>query len=184
MDLLVVALIFGLVLLLLLASMRALAVTRVPVVTAPPEVVAAALDLLELRDGERFCDIGCGWGGVLKAARRRADVEAVGFELNPTVALVAAARNLFDGKVRIRCRDARRSDLGRPDALYAFLMPHAMAELAPLFEDQLAPGSRIVAVDFPIPEWTPVMQRRAGFEGHEVYLYVLGRHREASQGST
>ncbi len=179
MDLLAVTLVFAVALFLLLASMRALAVTRVPVVTAPPEVVQAALDLLALRDGEHFTEIGCGWGGVLRAARRRADVQAIGFEINPAVAAVAALRSLADGKVRVRCRDARRSHLGKPDAVYAFLMPHAMAELGPVFEAQLAAGARVLSVDFQIPDWTPVERRRAGSPGHEVLLYVIGRHRAA-----
>ncbi|MFN7134404.1 MAG: SAM-dependent methyltransferase [Myxococcales bacterium] len=182
-QLLPVLLVFAVITLLLLASLRALAITRVPVVSASEPVVDAALELLALKDGETFCEIGCGWGGVVKRARTKADVKAVGYELNPSVALVAALRNLPDANVRIRMSDARRSDFGGADAVYAFLMPHAMQELAEALETRLRPGARVLSVDFPIPDWTPVAQKRAGGEGQQVYLYVIGRHRPDAPAS-
>lgn len=157
-------------------SLRALAATGVPVRAASDEAVSAALELLELREGERFVDLGCGEGKVLRAARRRARVSATGYELNPAVALWAGLRSLPDSAVHVRCRDARRADLGQAQALYAYLMPAAMAALAPKLE-ALAPGTRVASVDFPIPGWTPLRTREVGPLRQPVMLYVIGRHR-------
>jgi len=66
----------ALVMALFLLSLHALSKTGVPVRATPPEAVQAALDLLALKDGERFADLGCAFGQVLRAARARADVEA------------------------------------------------------------------------------------------------------------
>ncbi len=176
MSLVALGIFFGVVLLLLLLSLRALAATGVPVLHMSPEVVETALDLLELKDGETFCDLGCGTGNVLTAARRRTDVRAVGLELNPAVALVAALRAAKDRKVRVLVRDARKASLSSYDALYAFLMPRAMAELAAPLEIQLPTGARVVSVDFEIPGWRASVRRECK-GGHDVHLYVIGRHK-------
>ena len=160
----------------LVLSLRALAVTGVPVRSAPEEAVAAALDLLELRDGERFCDLGCGHGQVLVAARRRAQVQALGFELNPGVALLAKLRCLTDRAVRVRCADSRRADLTGVTALYAYLMPKPMAELEPILA-RLPEGTRLVSVEFALPHLVPVATREVGPQRQPVRLYQVGGQR-------
>jgi hypothetical protein len=155
---------------LLLLSLRALAVTGVPVRSASPAAVEAALDLLALRDGERFADLGCGHGNVLARARARADVLAEGFELNPSIALLAALRHLRDPRVHIHARDSRRADLSRFTALYAYLLVSPMAELAPVLA-RLPAGTRIASVDYELPGWTPAETREVGL--HRVLLYVV-----------
>ena len=109
---------------LLLLSLSALKRTRVPVRTASEDAVQAALSMLGLRDGERFCDLGCRSGRVLRAARARSDVEAWGYELNPFAFAWASLR--ADRRTRVRWADFRRADLGPVDAAFAYLMPGAM----------------------------------------------------------
>lgn len=159
---------------LFLLSLRALATTGVPVRAAPPEAIEAALDLLELRAGERFVDLGCGTGGVLRAARRRAAVDAVGWELNPFAFLAALLRS---GGARVRLGDFRRADLSGTRAAYAYLMPRMLAQLAGPLEERLPAGCRLVAIDFPIPGWKPLAVREVGPLRQPVRLYVVGRHR-------
>ncbi len=160
---------------LLLLSLRALAVTGVPVVHMSPAVVEAALDLLELRDGEVFYDLGCGAGNVLLAARRRADVRAVGLELNPAVALFAALRSALDKSTRVHLKDVRKARLAGADAIYAFLMPTALAEVSGHLESEVREGTRVVTVDFVVPGWRLEKERQCK-GGHAVHLYVMGKH--------
>lgn len=159
----------------LLLSLRALGSTGVPVRSASPEAVQVALELLALKDGETFVDLGAGLGNVLRAARRRADVRAIGYELNPFAAGIAALRSLLDLRVRVRCRDSRRANLTGAHALYAYLMPRAMAELGPILVE-LEPGTRVVSVDFAIPGWTPAETREVGPLHQPVFLYFPGRN--------
>jgi hypothetical protein len=170
-------LLFGATAVLLLLSLRALATTGVPVRSASAEAVAAALDLLALREGESFCDLGCGRGNVLGASRKRGRIRAIGYELNPVIAGLAALRHLLNRDVRVRCADSRRADLSHIDAVYAYLMPRAMAELSTPLEKTLRAGTRVASVDFPIPGWTPAAVREVGPLRQPVYLYVLGEHR-------
>ncbi|MFT3836900.1 MAG: class I SAM-dependent methyltransferase [Myxococcaceae bacterium] len=153
-------------------SLRALGSTGVPVRASTDDAIAAALDLLELEPGDHLVDLGCGQGDVLLAARRRADVTADGYELNPSVALLAALRGLTDSKLHVRFGDSRQADLSAATALYAYLMPRAMTEWAPKLA-ALKSGTRIVSVDFELPGWTAKATRTVGPLAQPVRLYVV-----------
>lgn len=129
-----ILIIFGLITLLLLLSLRTLAVTGVPVVHMDQEVVNTALDMLALGDGESFCDLGCGTGNVLLASRKKADVFAAGMELNPAIAFIAACRTIRDRKIKIRLKDARKAELWSYNAIYVYLMPHTLKRMFPAFD--------------------------------------------------
>lgn len=75
---------------------------------------AAKLDYicrkLQLLPGERFLDIGCGWGGLIRHAARRYGVEAVGITLSPPQAQLSGRRIAEDGladRCRVEVRDYR-----------------------------------------------------------------------------
>ena len=160
---------------LLLLSLRALSTTGVPVRASPPEAIAAAMDLLDLKDGEKFADLGCGFGGALKAARLRADVACVGFELNPFAA--AGARLSCGRRVRVRWGDFRKADLRGFDAVFFYLMPRFLEKNAAWLEGALAPGTRVAAIDFAVPGWRALQTREVGPLRQPVRLYVVGAHR-------
>lgn len=58
---------------------------------------------LRLHPGERFLDIGCGWGALIRHAARHYGVEAVGITLSPAQAKLARRRIAEEGLVN-RCR--------------------------------------------------------------------------------
>ena len=65
---------------------------------------------LRLAPGERFLDIGCGWGGLLIHAARRYGVEALGITISPAQAALARERIAAEGlgrQCRIEVRDYR-----------------------------------------------------------------------------
>ena len=68
---------------------------------------------LRLSPGERFLDIGCGWGALVRHAARRYGVEALGITLSPSQAEYARERIAREGladRCRVQVRDYR--DLG------------------------------------------------------------------------
>jgi cyclopropane-fatty-acyl-phospholipid synthase len=65
---------------------------------------------LRLKPGERFLDIGCGWGALVRHAVRHHDVEALGITLSPSQAEYARDRIAREGlaaRCRIEVRDYR-----------------------------------------------------------------------------
>lgn len=65
------------------------------------EAQQAKLDMicrkLRLSEGDRFLDIGCGWGGLLRHATKHYGVTALGITLSPSQAEEARARLQADG---------------------------------------------------------------------------------------
>ena len=156
-------------------SLWALRRTGVPVYSAAPWIVRMAIESLDLKDGERFCDLGCGTGRVLRSARRAAKVQATGYELNPFAILYLWALSITDWNVRVRWRDFRKVDLSGFDAVYLYLIPKVLPDLAEQLEKQLRPGARVVSVDFPIPGWKAKEEKE---RGQKIWLYVMGEHKE------
>ena len=65
---------------------------------------------LRLAPGERFLDIGCGWGGLLVHAARHYGVEALGVTISPSQAALARERIAAEGldrRCRVEVRDYR-----------------------------------------------------------------------------
>lgn len=71
---------------------------------------------LRIRPGDRFLDIGCGWGALVRHAARRHGARAYGVTLSPAQAEYAQKRIRDEGLAdlaRVELRDARTLDPSR-----------------------------------------------------------------------
>ncbi|MGQ0641259.1 MAG: class I SAM-dependent methyltransferase [Gemmatimonadaceae bacterium] len=114
-------------------------------------VRARAAALLQLREGARVLDVGCGPGGSFPFLRAAVGItgEVVGVEISPDVSINAARRIASNGwnNVRVITGPAQTVDLtGQFDGLHMFAAPDvyatepALANLLP----HLQPGARVV----------------------------------------
>lgn len=128
---------------------------------APPDHAALGraqrrkLDLvcrkLDLRPGERFLDVGCGWGALVLHAARHYGVHALGVTLSEHQAELATERVVAAGladRVRVEVRDYRDVD-ERFDAIASVgMVEHVGAQMLPVYArslyDRLAPGGRLL----------------------------------------
>ena len=91
--------------------------------------VRAALELANLKPGETLLELGCGDGKVLIAAAH-VGVHAVGYELNPILALIAWVRTRrFRREVRVVWGNFWRKEWPAADGIFTFLLPKYMAKL-------------------------------------------------------
>lgn len=96
--------------------------------TLRPQIIAA-LDLLSLQPGQTMLELGCGDGRVLIAAAERG-LNAVGYELNPILAIVAWIRTRRYGRrVRIVWGDYWRATWPNAEGMFAFILPRYMKKL-------------------------------------------------------
>jgi len=119
-----------------------------PLADAQRNKIAVLLDRLELREGDRLLEIGCGWGSLaIDAARRGAHV--VGLTLSTQQKAWADARIAEAGlsdRIEIRLQDYR--DIGeRFDAIASVEMVEAVGErwwgaYLDCFARTLKPGGR------------------------------------------
>jgi cyclopropane-fatty-acyl-phospholipid synthase len=107
---------------------------------------------LELKEGDRVLDVGCGWGSFAIHAARQHDVSVVGITLSEPQAELArrqvAEAGLAD-RVEIRVMDYRELTGERFDAIASIgMVEHVGASKIDLYASQLAgllePGGRLL----------------------------------------
>jgi hypothetical protein len=132
----------------------------VPFVPAPGRSIGVALEQLRLQPSDVFCDLGAGDGRVLiEAVRRVPGVTARGVEAVWPVWLAGRLRILlWRSKAALQYGDARTATIEDVTAVFLYVTPALLAELAPKLQRELSPGARIVSVAFPLPGFTPLAQ--------------------------
>lgn len=134
--------------------------------TLSPQV-QAALDLVDLKKGQTLLELGCGDGKVLIAAADRG-LKAIGYELNPILALVAWLRTRrYKGRVRVVCGDFWRAKWPPADGIFVFLLNPYMAKLHMAITDYPHKPVKLVSFAFKLPKKTPKKVQ----DGVYLYLY-------------
>jgi SAM-dependent methyltransferase len=144
-------------------------------VSTQPERIAAALDAVPMTPDQLLVDLGCGDGRVLRAARRRYGVRATGYELNPMAWFRARLSTLGDRDIRVRRRNFFREDISAADAVFCYLYPDVMSDLAAKLRRELRPGTRVLSFNFPLPGLPPeqVIRPEGTVWNDPIYLYRL-----------
>lgn len=123
-----------------------------------------AIELADLKPGEKFYELGCGDGKILiLASRTGADV--TGIELNPIMFLISSLRTAKIRNVKVRYGNFWSLDLSDADCVYVFLLDKFMAKLDQKLSRQLKPGSRLVSYVFKIKD------KKISSEKQGLYLY-------------
>ena len=136
--------------------------------------IRRALELAELRPGEKLYDLGAGDGRVLILAAREFDANGIGIEIGPLQCALGALRIRLSGcrhRARMRCGNFYRSDLSDADVVFIYATSSQAARLRPLLERGLRPGARVVSIATEFPGWQPTHVDREAL----VFLYQMGR---------
>ncbi|MFA5947239.1 MAG: class I SAM-dependent methyltransferase [Patescibacteria group bacterium] len=146
-----------------------------PFVPVPSKAVQGIVDALELADGAVVYDMGCGDGRVLLAViRRNLNIRAVGLEKALLPYLIAKYRTRGT-RIEILRRDFFKENLVEATHVVTYLFPTLMERVEAKLDQELKPGTRIVAIDFPLEHRKPtrtVEQQLAGLKrGTTLYIY-------------
>lgn len=156
------------------------ALAELPFLPSPESVIIKALDMARLQPGERLVDLGCGDGRVLVVAAKRYGAYAVGVELNPLLAKLAARECRFAGvwgSVDVVHGDLFSFDVSPFDVVYVYPSPAVVRRLAFKLAAECREGCRVVVHDHPLPAAEPVAAASipsGSLHVHTVYLYVAG----------
>lgn len=144
-------------------------------VSTAPERVRAALDAVPMRPEQRFVDLGCADGRMLRAARRRYGVRAVGYELNPLAWVRAWATCRRDPGIRIHRRNFFHDDLSAADVVFCYLYPDVMADLSAKLREELPPGAVALSFNFQLPGLSAerVIRPEGSLWNDPIYLYRM-----------
>ena len=111
-----------------------------------------AFDLLNLKKGQLFVDLGSGDGIMLVMAAQRG-LRAVGYEINPFLWFYSWLRTRRYGrKVKVKMVSFWRADLSDADGIFVFLITHHMKHLDLLLSARQSKKKlKVVSNSFKIP---------------------------------
>jgi len=120
-----------------------------------------ALDMLNLKPGEVFVDLGCGDGAMLVQAAKRG-LTSYGYELNPLVWFVAYARTIrYRKTTKVYLKNFW--DIKLPagtKGVYVFLLDKFMTRLDRKLTKELK-GAKLVSYTFKVPGKKPATSLQA-----------------------
>lgn len=164
---------FGLAFVVLYLFFSNTARERVPLYLTNRQTAEALNGLMRERGLARFIDLGCGFGGVVRAVAGEGRT-AHGVETAPMAYLVAAALSRLTGRGKILRRDLWTTDLSEVDLVYAFLSPEPMPALYAKAKSEMRPGSLLVSNSFAVPDVEPTeVWELSDRRKTELFLYVM-----------
>lgn len=150
-----------------------------PYLPSPPSVVDAALNMVDVKPGEIFADLGCGDGTVLVKAAEKFKTFCVGFEINLNLAMLARRKAKNSGVgflVDVVCADVFTVDLSMLNVIYVYPFPTIIDRLSEKIATECSKGTRIVIHDYPLKGLNlskSIKIHEKGFHTHSIHLYIL-----------
>jgi 16S rRNA G966 N2-methylase RsmD len=144
----------------------------------PPEVVAAMLELAQVRADDLVADLGCGDGRIVIEAVRRHGARGLCVDIDPR-RIAEATRNAraagVEDRIRFLNQDLFATDLHGVSVVMLFLSPQFNLRLRPKLARELAPGARVVSHWHDMGDWPPSRALVVKSDGRErsVYLWAL-----------
>jgi SAM-dependent methyltransferase len=135
--------------------------------------IHALMDALPMKPGQLLVDLGCGDGRVLRLARERYQVTAVGYEINLMAYLKARLKCIGRRGIRIKLQNFWHADLSGADVIFCYLFPDVLKELSIKLKAGLKPGAVVACCNFPIPGFVPtrVFRPDGELDNDPIYIY-------------
>ena len=150
----------------------------VPFVPTPTNVAEKMLELAKVTPNDVVYDLGSGDGRIVILAAQKFGAHAVGVELDGKRYEESSARIKelgLDSKAKILHGDMFKADIHSATVVTLYLLTSVNAEIRPMLEKQLRPGTRVVSHDFKMSGWNAEQTEEVTDEHgavHTVYLYT------------
>ena len=150
-------------------------------VPTPPSVVVEMLEFAGVGKNDVVYDLGCGDGRIVVTAAKKYGARGIGVDIDPV--RVKEARELakkegVEHLVEIRLGDALAvPDIDKATVVATYMLPEFMARMEPHLRKNLKAGTRIVAHDYPLPNWKPDAEKTVHGQSweHRLYLWRAGK---------
>lgn len=149
----------------------------VPWVPTRDEVIKHLVSIIKPRPGDTVYDVGCGDGRVAVAlAKSHPGARVRCVEIRDDLADKARANAAENGvDVEVVKADFFKHSFSDADVVYMYLLTSVNQKLRPKLEQELRPGTVVVTLDFPIPEWVEVARVELPRSWQRtLYIYIVG----------
>ncbi len=151
-----------------------------PFVATPLLVVKKMLEMAEVDESDLVYDLGCGDGRIVILAAQEFGARGVGIDYNPKriqESLLGAKEAGVESRVKFRLADVMKSDFSDATVVTVYLLTRSNEKLRPLLEEQLKPGSLVVAHNYRVPGWEhkEIDQQTVEVEPGDTHLLFLYR---------
>ena len=157
----------------------------VPWVPTRDEVIEQLVSIIRPRHGDTVYDVGCGDGRVAVAvAKRHPGARVRCIEIRDDLADKARANASENGvEVEVVKADFFKYGLGDADIVYMYLLTSVNQKLRPKLEKELKPGTVVVTLDFPMPEWVEAARIELPRSWQRtLYIYIIGYSDKVQSG--
>lgn len=141
------------------------------------EVARKLVEILSPRPGDTVYDLGCGDGRIaVSIAKHHPQARVRCVEIRQDLVEKARA-NAQENKAKIDIvkADFFSYNIGDADIVYMYLLTSVNQKLRPKLERELKPGTVVVTLDFPIPDWVEVARVELPRSWQRtLYIYVVG----------
>jgi len=143
-------------------------ISGAPFVPTSHEKVKKMIDMVDLKEHERFIDLGSGDGRLVLAATQHCK-HATGVEISPLLYWTSRTQQLRKHiKNATFIRDTLWNiDLASYDVVSIYFIPHWMKKLEKKIKQEMKPGSRIISHAFTFPGW------RYQKKDDTIYMYYV-----------
>ncbi len=126
-----------------------------------------------LKKGQRFIELGCGDGRVVKHAVEKYKVHGVGVDVNPILILYSAFLWRKTKNLQLVNQNIYKTNLFPYDVIYVFLMPEMLEKLKKKFLDECRRGTLIISHGFKIPGWDTKISKTLSRKPFPTYFYKV-----------
>lgn len=145
-----------------------------PLISTKSLVIKRILSEIELKNGERIYELGCGEAGFLYAIEDRyPQVELIGVEYSFLPYLISKIQISFKkSKIKIIKQNLFNVNLNEANLIYCYLNQAMMNKLEDKFKKECRLGTKIISYAFRLPNFTPEKVIDLGRSG-KVYFYKI-----------
>ena len=151
-----------------------------PFVATPLPVAEKMLEMAKVDENDLVYDLGCGDGRIVILAAQKFGARGVGIDYNPKriqESQEGAKEAGVEDRVEFRLADILKADFSDATVVTVYLLTRSNDKLRPLLEEQLKPGSLVVAHNYRVPGWEnkEIAQQTVELEPGDTHILFLYR---------
>ena len=145
---------------------------KVPSIPTGKKIREAMITMAELTKNQNIYDLGCGFGGILFAAQKRAPKNTfTGFDVvDPVIWWCRFKAFICRRPINFQKKDFFTENFTEADVIFCYLWPSIMDRIYTEIWPNLKPGTKLISHAFKLPGIKPV--RINSVKSHKIYTYV------------